>query len=170
MMELPPLAAMPLLALFITWPALDAWRRRRRSQSISVIATALAEYASAVRREGRCLPLDEPLRSRLIELRLGEITALELARDMPRADAALLADTAQRLATRLRRRVAFERKMLARTAPGRRRGAIAASLPALVMLTLIALGWHLPGSAVAAVLAVEGLGCLLLWRLSHVEI
>ena len=35
----------------------------------------------------------------------------------------LVADTAHRLALRLKRRVAFERKMLARTASGRRRGA-----------------------------------------------
>jgi protein-S-isoprenylcysteine O-methyltransferase Ste14 len=62
-----------------------------------------------------------------------------LAHELPRLSPVLVADTAQRLALRLKRRVAFERKMLARTASGRRRGAWAASIPPLALAVLGAL-------------------------------
>ena len=82
----------------------------------------------------------------------------------------LLADTAQRLALRLKRRVAFERKMLARTASGRRRGAVAASIPPLALLALHAGGIQVPLAALLFVVALEACGCWLLWRVARVEI
>jgi hypothetical protein len=82
----------------------------------------------------------------------------------------LLADTAQRLALRLKRRVAFERKMLARTASGRRRGALAAAVPPLVLLMMALAGWGLPAGALLVLLLLEASGCWLLWRVARVEI
>jgi hypothetical protein len=87
-----------------------------------------------------------------------------------RGDVELLADAAQRLALRLRRRVAFERKMLARTAPGLRRGALAACLPPLALCVLMSAGVTIPWTAQTLLFAVEALGCALLWRLARVEI
>ena len=55
-------------------------------------------------------------------------------------------------ALRLKRRVAFERKMLARTAPGRWRGSIAAAAPAVVLLAL-AVGRHRRADVGAGVVA-----------------
>ena len=83
----------------------------------------------------------------------------------------LLADTAQRLALRLKRRVAFERKMLARTASGRRRGAVAAAIPPLVLLALHA-GGHRRSRRPrwCSCCAIEAFGCWLLWRLARVGI
>jgi hypothetical protein len=82
----------------------------------------------------------------------------------------LLADTAQRLALRLKRRVAFERKMLARTASGRRRGAVAASIPPLVLLAFHAGGIQIPLAALLFVVAIEACGCWWLWRVARVDI
>ncbi len=168
--ELPVLLCVPLLAFFIALPAAAAWRRRRRSRAASEAASALGEFASSVRRQSRCLPLEESLRARLIRLRVGEIASLQLALELARSDAALLADTAQRVALRLRRRVAFERKMLARTATGRRRGAIAAVVPGLAILSLRLLGVVTPMPALTLLIAVEAFGCWLLWRVARVEV
>jgi hypothetical protein len=168
--ELPVLLCVPLLAFFIALPAAAAWRRRRRSRAASEAASALGEFASSVRRQSRCLPLEESLRARLIRLRVGEIASLQLALELARSDAALLADTAQRVALRLRRRVAFERKMLARTAPGLRRGAVAAIVPPAAVMMLFAMGLEIPRAALATLLLAELAGCLLLWHLARVEI
>jgi hypothetical protein len=95
---------------------------------------------------------------------------LQLAQELQRGGAAQLADAAQRLALRLRRRVAFDRKMLARTAPGLRRGAVAASVPPLMALLLHMGGVDIPLGAQLTLLLVEACGCALLWRLARVEI
>jgi hypothetical protein len=95
---------------------------------------------------------------------------LLLAHELPRPSPELLADTAQRLALRLKRRVAFERKMLARTASGRRRGAVAASMPPLMLVVLHAGGIQIPLAALLFVVAIEACGCWLLWRVARVEI
>jgi hypothetical protein len=71
---------------------------------------------------------------------------------------------------RLKRRVAFERKMLARTAPGRWRGSIAAAAPAVVLLALAGAGIVLPEPTLLWLLALETLGCWLLWRAARVEV
>jgi Flp pilus assembly protein TadB len=168
--ELPLFIAWPLLVLFIALPAAAAWRRRRDSREASEVAAGLVEFAAAVRRESRCLPLDEALRSRIIRLRVAEAASLQLAQELQRGGAAPLADAAQRLALRLRRRVAFDRKMLARTAPGLRRGAIAASVPPVVALLLHMAGADIPPGAHLGLLLVEAAGCALLWRLARVEI
>jgi Flp pilus assembly protein TadB len=168
--ELPLFIAWPLLAFFIALPAAAAWRRRRDSREASEVAAELVEFAAAVRRESRCLPLDEPLRSRIVRLRVAEAASLQLAQELERGGASLLADAAQRLALRLRRRVAFDRKMLARTAPGLRRGAVAASLPPVVALLLHFVGADIPLGAQLTLLFVEAAGCALLWRVARVEI
>jgi hypothetical protein len=168
--ETPLLLAMPLLACFIVLPAAAAWRRRQVSREASDVAARLATFAATLRAEARCLPLDESLAARLVRLRVPEFAALQLALQLSRGDAALLADAAQRLASRLRRRVAFERKMLARTTAGLWRGAIAASLPPLGVLLLLLADLPPPAGALAMLFALEIVGCLLLWRLARVEI
>jgi hypothetical protein len=82
----------------------------------------------------------------------------------------LLADAAQRLALRLRRRVAFDRKMLARTAAGLRRGAIVASVPPVAVGALFAMGVDIPAATLSMLFLAESAACALLWRLASVEI
>lgn len=164
------LLAWPAFAIFAALPAAAAWRRRRASREASEVAAGLAEFADAVRGGQRCLPLDTALRARLIQLRVVEAASLQLALELERGGPATLADAAQRLALRLRRRVAFQRKMLARTAPGLRRGAIAAALPPLILSALRAAGTPLPAGALLPLLLAEAVGCALLWRLARVEI
>jgi hypothetical protein len=168
--DLSLLLSWPLLACFIAWPALAAAHRRRVSRDASAIALELAAFADAVRAAERHQPLDDTLNLRLHRLRIADASPLQLAQQLERAGPVALADTAQRLALRLRRRVAFERKMLARTAPGLRRGAIAASLPPLLVIALGLGGAHIPSAAQLVLFAFEGAGCLLLWRLARVEI
>ncbi len=159
-----------LLALFIGMPALSAWRRRVRSREASEIAVMLVDFAREVRRTAQLLPLEASLKRRLGGLMLHEANSLLLAEELGRGGAELQADAAQRLALRLRRRVAFERKMLARTASGLRRGALAALIPPAAVLFLHAVGWEMPGAAQAGLWLVELAGCVLLWRIAHVEI
>jgi hypothetical protein len=103
-------------------------------------------------------------------LRFPEFAALQLLQDLPRAPPELLADTAQRLALRLKRRIAFERKMLARTASGRRRGALAAIIPPLALLVLHAFGLAIPIGMLVFVICLEAFGCWLLWQLARVAL
>ncbi len=170
MFEGPLALAAPLLVFFIALPAIGAWRRRSRSRLASEAASELAAFADAVRRESRHLSLDDQLRARLIRLRLGEMASLQLALELGRDDARVLADSAQRLASRLRRRVAFERKMLARTAPGLRRGAIAAGIPPVAVFACFMAGVAIPAPTLVLLAALEVVGCVLLWQLAHVEI
>jgi Flp pilus assembly protein TadB len=170
MTPVPGVLVLALLLFFIALPALGAWHRRSRSRIASQLASELAEFASSVRREARCLVPDPALRARLARLRLAEAASLELVLEIGHSDAALLADTVDRLALRLRRRVAFERKMLARTASGLRRGAIAASAPPVVVLASFAGGIPIPASALYMLVMAEAVGCVLLWRLARVEI
>jgi hypothetical protein len=173
MISAPPvLHVLPLamLCVFIALPAAGAWRRRRRSRLAAAAAADLVAFADRVRREQRCLSPDEILQWRLRRLRLAEVAPFQFALDIGRVDASLLADVAQRLASRLRRRVAFERKMLARTAPGLRRGAIAACLPPLATFTLALVGVEIPRATLGVLLAAEMSGCLLLWLWARVEI
>ena len=122
------LAAALLIAGLIALPALCARARRRASRDASEVAAQLIEFAARVRGAARCLPLDAVWLARVEQLRMPEFVSFLLAQELARPNSALLADTAQRLALRLKRRVAFERKMLARTASGRRRGALAAAV------------------------------------------
>lgn len=168
------LAALPAIAGFIALPAFAALCRRRATREASQVAAALAEFAVAARRDlkrtQRCQPLDADLSARVQRLRVPEIASLQLVQDLPQARPDLLADTAQRLALRLKRRIAFERKMLARTASGRRRGAVAAIIPPLLLLVLHAFGWSVPFVMLAFVTGFEAFGCWLLWRLARVGI
>jgi hypothetical protein len=159
----------PPLALLIALPALAAWRRRDYSREMRELADALVTHAEGLQAGGELTPLAPILLRRLDRLGIPETVVLKLAQDQA-AQRALRADCAQRLALRLRRRVAFERKMLARAAPGLRRGAFAASAPPLVALVLQFVGIEIPLGARAALVVVEILGCVLLWRLARVEI
>jgi hypothetical protein len=158
-----------LIAALVTWPVLEAWRRRRLSREASEVATALIEIADSLRNVPGTKPPDHALVARLHRLGLQEAITFEFAQ-AGRATPALLADTAQRLALRLKRRVAFERKMLARTAPGRRRGAMAAAAPGVTLLGLRMADVMLPVPALAMLIAVEAFGCWLLWRVARVEV
>lgn len=162
--------AFPILAAFIALPAAAAWQRRRDSREASAVAVELANFAAAVRDAARWLPMDEGLHARVIRLRLTDAASLQLAQELERGGAPALADAAQRLALRLKRRVCFERKMLARTAPGLRRGAIVASLPPVLLWVSEFVGVAIPPAAQLALLAVEAVGCAVLWRLARVEI
>jgi hypothetical protein len=162
--------SLPLFAMFIALPAAAAWRRRRVSREASAVALELATFAQQVRGVARCLPLDETLHTRIVRLHMAEAAPLQLAQHLERGEPGALADAAQRLALRLRRRVAFDRKMLARTAPGLRRGAIAASLPPLLLWALQMAGAEIPAHAQLSLLVAEAAGCALLWRLARVEI
>ena len=168
------LAALPAIAGFIALPAFIAVCRRRATREASEVAVALAQFASAVRRDAaganRCQPLDADLSARAGRLRVPEFASLQLAQDLPHGTPELLADAAQRLALRLKRRIAFERKMLARTASGRRRGAVAAAIPPLALLLLNVCGFAVPQSTLVFVVCIEAFGCWLLWRLARVGI
>jgi hypothetical protein len=154
----------------VAWPAVAAAHRRRLMRDASEVAGSLCAMALAVRKAAACLPIDESLCRRARRLCAAEVTALLLAQELPQPRPELWADTAQRLALRLKRRVAFERKMLARTASGRRRGAVAASIPALVLLAFNSVGIQVPLAALLFVVAIEALGCWMLWRAARVDI
>lgn len=164
------IAACSLIAGLAALPAMQAVHRRRSSRECSEVASGLIDYASVVRRGQRGLPLDAGLLARARQLRIPEVITFEFAQHLARPDPQLLADSAQRLALRLKRRVAFERKMLARTAPGRRRGAIAAAVPGIAILSLHMVGVVTPMPALILLIAVEALGCWLLWRVARVEV
>jgi len=159
------LPAYLVLAVLIALPSIAALRGRRHCRVQSEFATELARFAAAVRRERRCLPLDDVLLARARDLGMPELIVFEYLREIARPDPGLLADTAQRLALRLKRRVAFTRKMLARTASGRRRAALVATIPACVLLILAAWGVAIPANAIVLLLLLEALGCWLLWYL-----
>ena len=166
------LAALPAIAGFIALPAFLALCRRRATREASQVAAALTEFAAASRRDlkhsHQSQPFDAELCARVQRLRVPEFVSLQLAQELPRARPELLADTAQRLALRLKRRIAFERKMLARTASGRRRGAFAAIVPPVLLLVLHAFGLTVPSVLLAFVICFEAFGCWLLWRLARV--
>jgi hypothetical protein len=164
------LAACLVVGILVAFPAALAAHRRRASRELNEVANGLIEFAATMRREGRRMALDEALLGRARRLRIPEWISFEFAQAVSTPDPALLADAAQRLGLRLKRRVAFDRKMLARTAPGRRRGSIAAAVPAVVLLLLAGAGIGLPWSALTCLLVLEGLGCWLLWRAARVEV
>ena len=163
------LASMLAFAALIALPAIAAARRRQAMCEVSEVAAALSAMALVVRAKAACPPPDALLWQRAERLGAREFPALLLAQELSQS-AELVADTAQRFALRLKRRVAFERKMLARTASGRRRGALAASLPPLLLLVLHGGGIGIPLGALWFVVAVEACGSWLLWRAARVEI
>jgi hypothetical protein len=168
------LAAMPVIAAFIALPALMAVCQRRATREASEVASALAEFATTARREVdrgvTRTPLDATLCARIERLGLPEFASLQLAQEFAHPHPELLAEAAQRLALRLKRRVAFERKMLARTASGRRRGAVAAAIAPLLLLAFGAAGFSMPLVALVFVVGIEGFGCWLLWRFARVSV
>jgi hypothetical protein len=163
------LVAALLIAALIALPALVARTRRRASREASEVATQLIEFAAEVRNSARCRPLDAAWLLRAEKLHLPEFVSFLLAQELARPNPTLLADTAQRLALRLKRRVAFERKMLARTASGRRRGALAAAIPPLALLMMEMTGQGVPLAAMLVLFCLEACGCWLLWRVARVE-
>jgi hypothetical protein len=159
-----------LLAGLVAIPALVARRRGELSREWSEVAVALNGFASLVRVSNRTAPLDEALKRRLQRLTIPELVSFELVCQLRQADPEMLASAAQRLALRLKRRAAFERKMLARTASGRRRGAIGAAAPALAMLLARVGGVALPMTALMLLVVLEVLGCWMLWRVARVDV
>ena len=162
--------ACALISVLIALPAALAGQRRRLSREWSEVAAALLEFATAVRSAQRAMSLDEALLARARRLGIPELISFEFVQALATPQPELLAESAQRLALRLKRRVAFERKMLARTAAGRWRGSIAAATPAAVLLVLAGMGVLLPPGALLLLLGLEGLGCWLLWRAARVEV
>jgi hypothetical protein len=167
------LVILAAIAVLVALPGAVAAYRRHVTRDISEIAATLMQRAIAMRREasaGRCVALDPKLLEQLQRRCARELAPLELALGLPRPAPEVLADTAQRLALRLKRRVAFERKMLARTASGRRRGALGASLAPLALVLLRSAGMQVPSGALLLVLGIEACGCWLTWRVARVEI
>jgi len=162
--------ACALLAALVAVPALMARRRGELSREWSEVAVSLMGFAAQVRGTQRVTSVDEDLWQRLRRLSIPELASFELVCQLRRADADMLAGAAQRLALRLKRRAAFERKMLARTASGRRRGAIAAAVPALAMLLAGVGGVALPLMALLLLVALEVIGCWMLWRVARVDV
>jgi hypothetical protein len=150
-----------LIATLVSLPGIEVLRRRRASRESSAVASSLLELAGVV---------DDALLARLRRLGIPETVAFEFARQSGTTTPVLLADASRRLALRLKRRVAFERKMLARTAAGRRRGAIAAAAPGATLLGLRMAGVVLPLPAMALLIVFEAIGCWLLWRVARVEV
>lgn len=160
------------IAILIAWPAIDAWRRRATSRDAVEVAGQLTEFAAAIRVASHGhLPASALLGS-LERLRgqVPEINAFLLTQRLAALSPDDRSEAALRLALRLKRRVAFERKMLARSASGLRRGAVAAALPPAALLALASLGVALPAGGVLALLFLESMGCWLLWRIARVEI
>jgi hypothetical protein len=150
-----------MITALVTVPVFQAQGRRRASRESSAVATGLLELSGVV---------DDEFLARLRKLGVPDSIPFEYARQFGAADPALLADAAHRLALRLKRRVAFERNMLARTAPGRRRGAIAAAAPGATLLGLRLADVVLPLPAMAMLIGLEAFGCWLLWRVARVEV
>jgi hypothetical protein len=168
--EFAVLGASVAIALVIAMPSWAALRRRNRSRESSAVASALATFASEVRRRRVCLPLDDQLLARARRLHLPEMVSLDYARQLAQPQPDLLAAAAHRLALRLKRRVAFERKMLARTEPGRRRALAAAAMCVAAMLALRATGLAPPALLLLAASAWIALGSALCWGVSRVEV
>jgi len=166
--ELTSLAAVALLAFVLAWPVVLAGWRRAVNREASAVAAALDEFAADTRRGGRGVEMDAALAARVARLRLPELGAFRLAPTLPNATPDLVADASARLASRLRRRIAFERKMLARTASGRRRGAIAGAVPPVVLLALAGTGTRVPWTALALLVVAQGIGCWLQARITQV--
>jgi len=164
--------ALCAIAMLVAFPAMAAWRRGARSREDSEIALALQALARELRREAATAP-DPELLARVAGLtqRVPESRAFLFAAELTRLTPPLLADAAQRLGLRLRRRVAFERKMLARTRSGLRRGAVAAAIPvALAVGRLAAFDVRLPTASLVFLLLLEGLGCFMLWRITRAAV
>jgi Flp pilus assembly protein TadB len=157
-----------MLAFVLTWPAVLAAWRRGVNREASDVAAALEAFAERLRRTPGSFELDPALAARMARLRMPELDAFHLAGCLPNASPALVADAAARLSLRLRRRIAFERKMLARTASGRRRGAIAGAVPPLVLLILGFSGADFPRAALLLVAFALALGCWLQARIARV--
>ena len=168
--ELLPLGACGIIALLISLPSWAVVWRRKRSRESSAVASALVAFASEVRRSRICLTLDETLLARTRRLRIPEMVSFDYARELSRPQPELLADAVQRLALRLKRRVAFERKMLARTAAGRRRAAAAAAASIAAILALQLAGLAPPALLLLAASLLVTIGSALCWRVSRVEV
>lgn len=166
--DLSLLFAALMLVFVLAWPAmLTAWRRRVNREA-SEVATALEAFVGALRRDPANVELDASLAARVARLRLPELDVFRLAPCLPNATPTLVADATARFALRLRRRIAFERKMLARTASGRRRGAIAGALPPSMLLVLGTSGADFPVSALLLIAFSLGIGCWLQARIARV--
>jgi hypothetical protein len=165
-------ATLLAVSVLIALPAFGAWRRRALSREASRIAEELLAFAFLVRRESNRAALSAELVVNLERLRSGvpEIIGFLVTQQLAQLTPESQADAAQRLALRLKRRVAFERKMLARTASGLKRGAAAAAVPPLVVLTMAGWDAHPPLPAIGLLFMLEMLGCWLLWRTVRVEI
>jgi hypothetical protein len=168
--ELAPLLACVLLSALLALPACAAVRRRSVNREHSAVAAALVEFAGVLRRSQQGLPFDEDLLARVRRLDAPELLALEFACALQRPEPELLADTAQRLALRLKRRVAFERKMLARTAAGRWRAALAGSACIIAILVMSIAGMVLPNILLVLVLLLGAIGCWFSWRVAQVDV
>jgi Flp pilus assembly protein TadB len=166
--DLTPWAAAVLLATVLSWPAVLASIRRSASREASEVANSLEAFSRESRGALRCPDIDPELASRIARLRMPELGAFQLAPNLPHATPELVAGAAARLALRLRRRVAFERKMLARTASGRRRGAVIGAVPPAVLIALAAGGIEVPVVVLVIVAFAEGIGCWLLTRIATV--
>jgi hypothetical protein len=165
-----PLGACAAIAVVMALPSWAALQRRNRSRESSAVASSLSAFAAEVRRRQVCLAVDGELLARARRLRIPEMASFEYARELPSPQPELLAAAVHRLALRLKRRVAFERKMLARTAPGRQRALVAAASCIAAIEILQVTDLLPPAVLLAAVPALIAVGSALCWRVSRVEV
>jgi Flp pilus assembly protein TadB len=158
----------------VAMPALLAWGEDRRNRRASDFASGLQLFAREVRARQVLLPLPADLESKGGALGFPEYTPFLVALTLPRLAPPELAAATERFATRVRRRITFERKMRARTLSGRRRAAIAAALPVVLALAFAEAprgeGDPLPFVSILLVALLECAGAALLWRFATVEI
>jgi hypothetical protein len=166
--EITAVAAVLMLGFVLAWPVVLAAWRRRVNRNASEAAGALEAFAAEARRATQCLEIEPSLAAQVARLRMPELGAFRLVPVLPNATPALVSDAAARLALRLRRRISFERKMLARTAPGRRRAAAAGALPCVLLLAIAATGAGIPAAALLLLAFAQGVGCWLQVRIAHV--
>jgi Flp pilus assembly protein TadB len=158
----------------VAMPALLAWGEDRRNRRASEFANGLQLFAREVRSRQVSLPLPADLESKGGALGFPEYTSFVVALTLPRLAPEDLAAATERFATRVRRRITFERKMRARTLSGRRRAAIAGALPVVLALAFAGVlhgeEGDLPFLSIAVVAMLECAGAALLWRFATVEI
>jgi tight adherence protein B len=169
--------------------ALDAWSMSLRSgmalnQAIAQLANQQPapigqEFALVNREQKLGRPLDEAMQSLAVRVPLREAELLVTTVRIARETGGGLAESLDRLADSVRRKLTMEGKIRALTAQGKIQGIVVAALPVVVLLSLhwlqpetMRLMWSTPiGWATAGVIVVlEIVGFLLIRRIVRIDI
>jgi tight adherence protein B len=169
--------------------ALDAWSMSLRSgmalnQAIAQLASQQPapigqEFALVNREQKLGRPLDEAMQSLAARVPLREAELLVTTVRIARETGGGLAESLDRLADSIRRKLAMEGKIRSLTAQGKIQGIVVAALPVVVLLSLhwlqpetMPLMWSTPiGWATAGVIVVlELVGFLLIRRIVRIDV